>query len=129
MAARRRTDHGAISAGELRAFDTMAFKLTYSDGQESQHDDDTVWEIDDGVLKLGREKGKWSVYLSPSHWAVLELGGSSSGDEKSDKNEKSDKDEKSDNDEKSDKDDGDDEKKDADKKDDDKKDADKKDDD
>ncbi|MDA2894177.1 hypothetical protein PDG61_24930 [Mycolicibacterium sp. BiH015] len=61
----------------------MAFKLTYSDGQESQHDDDTKWEIDDGVLKLGREKGKWSVYLSPSHWAVLELGGAASKDEKS----------------------------------------------
>ena len=60
----------------------MAFKLTYSDGQESQHDDDTAWEIDDGVLKLGREKGKWSVYLSPSHWAVLELGGAASKDEK-----------------------------------------------
>lgn len=67
----------------------MAFKLTYSDGQESQHDDDTAWEIDDGVLKLGREKGKWSVYLSPSHWAVLELGGAASNDEKSD-SEKSD---------------------------------------
>ncbi|PRC42961.1 hypothetical protein C6A85_000000107800 [Mycobacterium sp. ITM-2017-0098] len=59
----------------------MAFKLTYSDGQESQHDDDTVWELDDGVLKLGREKGKWSVLLSPSHWAVLELGGQSKGDD------------------------------------------------
>ncbi len=57
----------------------MAFKLTYSDGQESQHDDDTVWEIDDGVLKLGgREKGKWSVLLSPSHWAVLEIDGTQS---------------------------------------------------
>ncbi|OAN38002.1 hypothetical protein [Mycolicibacterium iranicum] len=78
----------------------MAFKLTYSDGQESQHDDDTAWEIDDGVLKLGREKDKWSVYLSPSHWAVLELGGETSKDEKSDTNQKSD----------SDKDDGDDEK-------------------
>lgn len=51
----------------------MAFKLTYSDGQESQHDDDTVWEIDDGVLKLGRKEGEWSVLLSPSHWAVLEF--------------------------------------------------------
>jgi hypothetical protein len=67
----------------------MAFKLTYSDGQESQHDDDTVWELDDGVLKLGREKGKWSVLLSPSHWAVLELGGSSGKkDEKSNDNDK-----------------------------------------
>ncbi|MBI5338616.1 MAG: hypothetical protein HZB45_13115 [Mycolicibacterium rufum] len=56
----------------------MAFKLTYSDGQESTHDDDTVWELDDGVLKLGREEGKWSVLLSPSHWAVLELVASSS---------------------------------------------------
>jgi hypothetical protein len=67
----------------------MAFKLTYSDGQESTHDDDTVWELDDGVLKLGREKGKWSVLLSPSHWAVLELGGASSdkdSDKDSDKN-------------------------------------------
>lgn len=63
----------------------MAFKLTYSDGQESQHDDDTVWEIDDGVLKLGRKKDEWSVYLSPSHWAVLELGGGTAkDDEKSD---------------------------------------------
>lgn len=74
----------------MRALDTMAFKLTYSDGQESQHDDDTVWEIDDGVLKLGREKDKWSVYLSPSHWAVLELGGASSKD----KDESEDKDSK-----------------------------------
>jgi len=56
----------------------MAFKLTYSDGQESSYDDDTVWEVDDGVLKLGREEGKWSVLLSPSHWAVIEVGGSSS---------------------------------------------------
>ncbi|BBX20403.1 hypothetical protein CRI77_26600 [Mycolicibacterium duvalii] len=55
----------------------MAFKLTYSDGQESQHDDDTIWEIDDGVLKLGRKEGEWSVLLSPSHWAVLEFVASS----------------------------------------------------
>lgn len=80
----------------------MAFKLTYSDGQESQHDDDTAWEIDDGVLKLGREKGKWSVYLSPSHWAVLELGGAASNDEKSD-SEKDDSDSKDDSDKDEDK--------------------------
>lgn len=97
----------------------MAFKLTYSDGQESTHDDDTVWELDDGVLKLGREKDKWSVLLSPSHWAVLELVASSSSDsdddEKdgdkdsddndSDKSEKSDDDDKSEKADKSDKDD------------------------
>jgi hypothetical protein len=75
----------------------MTFKLTYSDGQESQHDDDTVWELDDGVLKLGREKGKWSVLLSPSHWAVIELGGEESPEKAEDKNEKdSDKDSKGD---------------------------------
>lgn len=70
----------------------MAFKLTYSDGQESSHDDDTVWELDDGVLKLGREEGKWSVLLSPSHWAVLELVASSSSDSDDDKKDSDDKD-------------------------------------
>jgi hypothetical protein len=53
----------------------MAFKLTYSDGQETDYDDDTAWEVDDGVLKMGRRDGEWSVYVSPSHWAVLEVGG------------------------------------------------------
>ncbi|MGE2729738.1 hypothetical protein ACQI4F_09675 [Mycolicibacterium vaccae] len=62
----------------------MAFKLTYSDGQESEHGDDTYWEVDDGVLKLGRKKGEWSVLLSPSHWAVIELGASSSKDDSDD---------------------------------------------
>jgi hypothetical protein len=51
----------------------MAFKLTYTDGQESDYDDDTKWEVDDGVLKLGREEGKWTVLVSPSHWATIEL--------------------------------------------------------
>ena len=67
----------------------MAFKLTYTDGQESQYDDDTFWEVDDGVLKMGREKGKWSVLLSPSHWAVIEVGGAKSdsdGDSSDNKN-------------------------------------------
>jgi hypothetical protein len=53
----------------------MAFKLTYSDGQETDYDDDTAWEVDDGVLKMGRRDGEWSVLVSPSHWAVLEVGG------------------------------------------------------
>jgi hypothetical protein len=56
----------------------MAFKLTYSDGQESEYGDDTVWEVDDGVLKLGKKDGRWSVLLSPSHWAVIELDGAKS---------------------------------------------------
>lgn len=82
----------------------MAFKLTYSDGQESQHDDDTVWEIDDGVLKLGREKGKWSVLLSPSHWAVLELVGTQSDGGDGDSDEKSKSEDSDDSDEEASKD-------------------------
>jgi hypothetical protein len=61
----------------------MAFKLTYSDGQESEYGDDTVWEVDDGVLKLGKKEGRWSVLLSPSHWAVIELDGARSRDDDS----------------------------------------------
>ncbi len=53
----------------------MAFKLTYTDGQESDYDDDTVWEVEAGVLKMGREEGNWTVLLSPSHWAVVEVAG------------------------------------------------------
>jgi hypothetical protein len=52
----------------------MAFKLTYSDGQETDYDDDTAWEVDNGVLKMGREEGQWTVLVSPSHWAVIEVG-------------------------------------------------------
>jgi hypothetical protein len=59
----------------------MAFKLTYSDGQESEYGDDTVWEVDSGVLKMGKQEGKWSVLLSPSHWAVIELGGAAPHDD------------------------------------------------
>ena len=101
----------------------MAFKLTYTDGQEAEYDDDTAWEVDDGVLKLGRSEGDWTVLVSPSHWAVIEVGNAAAradadenksdektGDEKSD-------DEKSD-DEKSDDESGDDKKKDEKKKDD-----------
>jgi hypothetical protein len=51
----------------------MAFKLTYSDGQADDYDDNTKWELEAGVLKLGREVGEWTVLLSPSHWATLEV--------------------------------------------------------
>ena len=53
----------------------MAFKLTYTDGAEADYDDDTAWEVDDGVLKIGRTEGNWTVLVSPSHWAVIEVGG------------------------------------------------------
>ena len=71
----------------------MAFKLTYSDGQESQYDDDTAWEVDDGVLKLGKTEGNWTVLLSPSHWAVIEVGGAKSSDSDKDDSGKDDSDE------------------------------------
>jgi hypothetical protein len=51
----------------------MAFKLTYSDGQEDDYDDTTNWEVEAGVLKMGREHGKWTVLVSPSHWATIEI--------------------------------------------------------
>lgn len=92
---------------------SMAFKLTYIDGQEDTYDDDTKWEVDDGVLKLGRGDGNWSVLVSPGHWATIELGEGATEkkekkDEKDKKDEKSEKAEKSEKDEKSDKDDEDD---------------------
>jgi len=64
----------------------MAFKLTYTDGQESDYDDGTKWDVDGGVLKLGREDGDWTVFVSPGHWATIEL------TKKNDKKEKDDKD-------------------------------------
>jgi len=82
----------------------MAFKLTYTDGQESDYDDETKWEVEGGVLKLGREDGQWSVYVSPGHWATIEVGksggdtkkkkrtGDDENDGKSDKEEKDEKD-------------------------------------
>jgi hypothetical protein len=70
----------------------MAFKLTYIDGQEDTYDDDTKWEVDDGVLKLGRGDGDWSVLVSPGHWATIELGKSTK--DKNGKKDKKDKDKK-----------------------------------
>lgn len=72
----------------------MAFKLTYTDGQESDYDDDTKWEVDGGVLKLGREDGKWTVLVSPGHWATIELAQTKERDKDEDKDE--DKDDKDD---------------------------------
>ena len=69
----------------------MAFKLTYTDGQESDYDDGTKWDVDGGVLKLGRENGEWTVFVSPGHWATIEIG-------KDKKQKKDDKDEKDDDD-------------------------------
>jgi hypothetical protein len=73
----------------------MAFKLTYTDGQESDYDDGTKWDVDGGVLKLGREDGDWTVFVSPGHWATIELGKGTkkTKDDKDDKDEKDEKDE------------------------------------
>ncbi|UMB68532.1 hypothetical protein [Mycobacterium paraterrae] len=72
----------------------MAFKLTYSDGQSTDYDDSTKWEIDNGVVKMGRDEGDWTVFVSPSHWATLELniGGDSESDDAKDKKSDDDKD-------------------------------------
>ena len=34
--------------------------------------------MDDGVLKMGRTEGDWTVLVSPSHWAVIEVGNAAS---------------------------------------------------
>jgi hypothetical protein len=86
----------------------MAFKLTYTDGQESDYDDGTKWEVDGGVLKLGRKDGEWSVFVSPGHWATLELAADTKDTKKKDEDDTKDKDEKSDKDDKNAKDEKDD---------------------
>ncbi|WP_116375369.1 hypothetical protein [Mycobacterium sp. MFM001] len=73
----------------------MAFKLTYSDGQETDYDDSTKWEVENGVLKMGREAGKWSVLISPSHWATLEVGQAEDGDKPKDEDKEDEEDEDS----------------------------------
>ena len=74
----------------------MAFKLTYSDGHETNYDDSTKWDVDAGVLKLGREEGNWTVLLSPSHWATLEIASEGDDDKDDDKSEDKDSDDKDD---------------------------------
>jgi hypothetical protein len=78
----------------------MAFKLTYSDGQSTDYDDSTNWEVENGIVKLGRESGKWTVLISPSHWATLELetGEDKGGDDNDDKKDKDKKDKSDDKD-------------------------------
>jgi hypothetical protein len=70
----------------------MAFKLTYSDGQATDYDDGTKWEVENGVVKLGREAGDWTVFVSPSHWATLELETGEDEHKDSDKQDKQDSD-------------------------------------
>jgi hypothetical protein len=89
----------------------MAFKLTYSDGQETDYDDSTKWEVENGVVKMGREAGKWTVFVSPSHWATLEIvaGKNKDNGKGRDGGEDKDKDEDRDHDEDNGKDDDEDE--------------------
>jgi hypothetical protein len=85
----------------------MAFKLTYSDGQATDYDDSTKWEVENGVVKLGREAGKWTVFVSPSHWATLELETSKDKGKGKDKDNDKGKDKNEDEDDDDDKDDDD----------------------
>jgi hypothetical protein len=74
----------------------MAFKLTYTDGQESDFDDGTKWDVEGGVLKLGREDGEWTVFVSPGHSATIEVAKDTKEkkDDNDDNGDKGDKDEK-----------------------------------
>src|SRR5277367_5064710 len=51
----------------------MAFKLTYSDGQSTDYDDSTKWEVDNGGVKMGRDDGDWTAFVSQSHGATVQL--------------------------------------------------------
>jgi hypothetical protein len=73
----------------------MAFKLTYRDGQEDDYDDSTAWAVEDGVLKMGHEAGKWTVLVSPSHWATIEVQPEKSSDDQKQHDSKRDEDAKS----------------------------------
>jgi hypothetical protein len=63
----------------------------------TDYDDGTKWEVDGGVLKLGREDGEWSVFVSPGHWATIEVA-KDTKEKKHDKDEKDDKDDDKDED-------------------------------
>jgi hypothetical protein len=76
----------------------MAFKLTYSDGQSTDYDDSTKWEVDNGVVKLGRDEGDWTVFVSPSHWATIELDTGNEKKSDDDKDKKDDEKKKKDSD-------------------------------
>ena len=73
----------------------MAFKLTYTDGQEDSYDDETAWTVEDAVLKMGREAGNWTVLVSPGHWATIEVtqARKHGGEDEKDKKDEKDKDE------------------------------------
>ncbi|MFZ0833776.1 MAG: hypothetical protein WAM92_11955 [Mycobacterium sp.] len=70
----------------------MAFKLTYSDGQADDYDDSTKWAVEDGILKMGRESGEWTVLVSPSHWATIEVRSEKDDDRKDEDKDKDDSD-------------------------------------
>jgi hypothetical protein len=83
----------------------MAFKLTYRDGEADDYGDDTAWVVEDGVLKMGREDGNWTVLVSPSHWATIEVGADKDDKDKKDKKSDDDKDKSGKDDDKAEKDD------------------------
>jgi hypothetical protein len=74
---------------------TMTFKVTFSDGQESDYDDGTTeWVVEDAVLKMGREAGKWTVLISPSHWATIEVLDKDTAKDEAQEDDKDDQDDK-----------------------------------
>jgi hypothetical protein len=63
----------------------------------TDYDDSTTWEVENGILKMGRESGKWTVFVSPSHWATLEIVPAKDKDETEDRDGSEDKDNDQDN--------------------------------
>lgn len=52
----------------------MAITVTYTDGQVTEYDDKTWWEVTDaGLLRIGSRKGVPDLLVSPSGWSSIDL--------------------------------------------------------
>lgn len=50
----------------------MAIRVTFTSGHETFYDDEVIWELEHGVLKLGLQRGKWDNIISPSAWHYID---------------------------------------------------------
>jgi hypothetical protein len=50
----------------------MAIRVTFATGHENFYDDQVIWELEQGVLKIGSQRGKWDNIISPSAWHYID---------------------------------------------------------
>lgn len=52
----------------------MAFTVTYTDGNVTEYDDRTWWDVTDGgLLRIGVRKGIPDLLVSPGGWSTISL--------------------------------------------------------